>query len=520
MKKKMIYAILGAIVLLIGWAIYKNATKQPTYVLAEVKKMNLQQEVSVTGHVKAAQSADLAFERSGKTARVDVKIGDKVWPGKKLAELENGELLASLTQAQANLEVEQARLSEMQKGTRPEEIAIAETALINAQNDAAAAIQKVYDAGITAASEAVVYGKNALLTLSDLQFKYFTGNDQDSSNIATAKKTAVLVLLGLDNAGRLSSEEISKLDGGAFGLVQTATANPTLDDIDNALAQTSDALQKTKLALDAIKITTSFTDTEKTNLSAAKINIGAEITAVSAKIQAIVTQKTTGENNVAAAESNLQLQRAGSTPEQLTAEEARVKSLEAAVQNAQAQLLKTIIFSPIAGIVTKQELKVGEIAPASITVISVISEKQFEVEANVAEADIAKIKIGNTANVTLDAYGSDVVFDAQVVKIDPAETIIDGVPTYKITLQFGKEDSRIKSGMTANLDILTDKRENVLAMPNRAIIGKNGGKGARILVNGILTEVNIKIGMRGVDGNVEILDGLKEGDQVIVEIKK
>ena len=193
-----------------------------------------------------------------------------------------------------------------------------------------------------------------------------------------------------------------------------------------------------------------------------------------------------------------------------------MESAEASVLNLQAQLAKTVIRSPIAGIVTKQDAKAGEIAGAGIVLTSVISDAKYEIEANVAEADIAKIKIGDEANITLDAYGNDIVFTATAASIDPAETIIDGVPTYRTTLQFKENDARIKSGMTANTDISGAKREDVLYISGRAISGKGASKTVNLIEGETAREVNIETGLRGSNGDVEIISGLKEGDKVKV----
>ena len=140
-----------------------------------------------------------------------------------------------------------------------------------------------------------------------------------------------------------------------------------------------------------------------------------------------------------------------------------MEKARAGVNNIKAQISKTIISSPIRGIVTKQDAKAGEIVNASSPVVSVISDASFQVEANLPEADVSKVKINDSAKLTLDAYGSDTAFAAKVISIDPAETIIEGVSTYKITFEFDKEDERIRSGLTANIDILTKKKEGVLA---------------------------------------------------------
>ena len=518
-KKRSVIVTLIILAAIIGFLIYRGATKKTVYQTVEAKRGDVVQEVSVTGRVKAAENVDLAFEKSGKVGAVYVKIGTKVGAGQRLASLANGGLEADLIKAQANLAVEKANLAEMIKGTRPEEISISEVDLANAKSKAEADLKEDCDAALTAASEAVIKGKNALLTLSDLQFKYFTSGDDDSLNISDNKKLAVKSLLGADNGGMLSTETISKLDGGAYGLVLDAITNPSYANIDAALAQTVDALQKIKNSLDAVKITTSFTSTEKTTLSTEKTTIGSEITSVTAKQRAISAQKITNANNIAAAEAALALKKAGSTAEELAAEEAKVRSLEASVLSAETELSKSIIVSPIAGVVTKQDAKTGEIVSANSPLISIISNKQFEIEANIAEADIAKVKVGDTARVTLDAYGSEVQFEAKIVEMDPAETLIEGVPTYKTTFQFIKEDNRIKPGLTANIDVLANRANDVIYIPVRTIYTQDGNKTVRVLAGENVEEVIVKTGLRGSDGNIEIVEGLKEGDKVIANAK-
>jgi HlyD family secretion protein len=191
------------------------------------------------------------------------------------------------------------------------------------------------------------------------------------------------------------------------------------------------------------------------------------------------------------------------------------------VQNIKTQLAKTVIFSPINSILTKMEIEVGENASLNVAIISLMSASEFEIEARVAEVDIAKIKINDSAKVTLDAYGSDIIFEAKVVKIDPAETIIEGLPTYKVTLQFIEKDDRLKSGMTADIDILTAQKQEVILIPQRAVISENGDKLVRVLEKGNkVKKVIVKTGLRGSSGEIEIVEGLAEGDKVIISIKE
>jgi len=193
--------------------------------------------------------------------------------------------------------------------------------------------------------------------------------------------------------------------------------------------------------------------------------------------------------------------------------------VEASVISAKAELDKTVIIAPISGTVTRQDAKVGQIDSANVVIMSLITTANFEIEANVPEADIAKVAIGNIADVTLDAYGNDVLFEAKVVKIDPAETEIEGVATYKTTFIFTKEDERVKSGMTANIDILTAKKENVIVVPTRAVSSKNNEKFVQVLTDRGPEDVLVAVGLRGSDGNIEIISGVSEGDKIVTGMK-
>jgi HlyD family secretion protein len=173
--------------------------------------------------------------------------------------------------------------------------------------------------------------------------------------------------------------------------------------------------------------------------------------------------------------------------------------------------------------VTQRNIEAVAFVGAGTVGFSVISSNRFEVESNVPEVDIAKIKAGNVARVTLDAYGPDEIFGARVVKINPGETVIEGVSTYKITLSFDEYNEKIKPGMTANIDIETDKKEGVIRLPQRAITRDEGKSMIRIYPEEdgkTPEEKEIKTGLRGSDGMVEIISGVTEGEKVITFEKK
>lgn len=573
---KLVILIFIAGVLVLGSVIYvRNSAKEPSYGFVIAKRGNLIQEVSVTGRVKAVLDVDLAFERGGKVLNAYVKISDIVEVGQELVNLDISELQTQLNQARADFDyassqfdqakvaadIERTKLAQLKRGTRAEEVRIAETKASNAEKalgdskinlkniklKADADIDEDYDNALNAVASSLTVGIDALFTLTNIQFAHFYGGDQIDLQISDAKADAVFALLGGVNGGRFSNDSISKLSGGAKAVVAAAEETDSHEDIDNALLKVSDGLEKVKKSLDLITIDL-LSSTEKTSLNTAKTNINSEIATISGKVTAIEVQKASNssaisttegkvndsQNSLVSARDELALKKAGAAYEDIRIQEyhvakaeaniaseaAKVNKAEALVENYEAQIGKTVVRSPISGIVTKQDAKVGEIVSANQVIVSVMSGAAFEVGANVAEVDIAKISLGDAAKITLDSYGNGVIFEATVVAIDPAEIIIEGVATYKVTFSFKNEDSRVKSGMTANVNVLTDSRENVIYAPQRAVIQKNGDKIVRVVKGGTINEVMVETGLYASDGSVEIIAGINEGDKVITFVEE
>lgn len=523
------YIILTLVVILIGWGIYGYLTKRNTlpYDLTTVKKGDISQEVSVTGRVQPAQSVDLAFERGGKVAKVNVAIGDRVVAGQTLAVLDNNDLAAQLLQAKASLAAQQANLDALKIGTRPEELQIARTTVANAektlqdvQNKAATDLNNYYDDVKDILNDAYIKSDDAVNKQLDELF-----NNGDSNNPKLSFYSSMQATSDAEFKRRVAGTELAQLKQEIDALTyDQASLDLALNNGKMHLGKILDFLNSVGVAVnDSSGLTATTLTNYKYYVNTGRTNVNAALTSISAQIQLIAAQKSTNQSNIATAQNTLAsaqdqlaLKQAGSTPEQINAQEAQVMAAQANVANAQAQLNKTILFSPINGLITKQDVKAGEIMAQNTPIISVMSLAQFEIEADIPEADIAKIKINDSATITLDAYGNNVVFEAKVIKIDPAEIIIDGVATYKTTFQFMQEDARVKSGMTANIDILTAKKTGVLVIPQRAVIQQNNDQFVQINIGqNKLEQRKITLGLKGSDGNVEVISGLNENDQIV-----
>lgn len=572
-KPVFIAGSVGAVLILVLGVWYFSGDDNSLYEFAVVKKGDLLQEVSVTGRIKPAEDVSLAFEKNGKISKIHVDVGDNVTIGQKLASLENSDVEAQLAQAeagvdsakasllqyQATLEREEVKLDELKSGTRTEEIDIleakvssarktlsdAEISLLNVEKKAETDLNNLYGDIDDILNDAYAKAEDAANKQTDELFNddlsnspylsFITSNSQAETDAESKRVAATTALnsfkadivtlpiyqIGLDNLLIRSQEELG-----------------TVRDF---LIKTSDALNG------ATNLSQTNIASYKANISTGRTNVNTAISNITAQQQLISGQKNTNQSNISAsqsqvntaknslivAEAELNLKKAGATSQQIAAQEAQVsqakaniasgqaqvKQAEANVRNSRAQLVKTVLYAPINGVVTKQSATIGEIIAANSPIISIISKNQYEIEANMPEADISKIHIGNSSRVTLDAY-PDVTFEAKVTAIDPAETIIEGVATYKITLHFLSEDDKIKSGMTANIDILSDKKENVISIPQRAVTTRNGDKFVRVLVGGAIREVPVTTGIKGSNGYIEVTDGLNEGDQVVIFSKE
>ncbi|MFH0873760.1 MAG: efflux RND transporter periplasmic adaptor subunit [Candidatus Komeilibacteria bacterium] len=536
-KKRWIIGSIILAVVVVVVIILTSGSPKKNYEYVLVQKADLRQEVSVTGSVKPAREVELALERSGRVAGAYVKVGDHVQVGQTLVALDSADVAAQLRQAEAGVQSSQAQLSqyraalanqqakleELKLGARSEDVAVSQAALAKAEQDLVnyyLSVRNTLNDAYSKANDAVRAKTAAIFSASSqsYSFTFATCDAQTSYNATSGRYDSELELQAWQK--ELQSLSLT-VDQSAYDQEINLTQN-------HLSKITSFLLVLNQVLTTSCTLADSNLDTYRTNVATAITNVNTANTNVATAEQYISAQQATVQQR----RNELTLKQAGPTAEQLASQEAVVRQAQASldsqnamvaqqvaiVQNYQAQLAKNIIRAPFAGLITKQDAKVGQVTSPNTSLVSLISDKQYQIEANIPEADIAKIKIADPASLTLDAYGGDVTFTAKVVAIDPAETMIDGVSTYKVTLEFDQADDRIRSGMTANLDIATDSRTQVLAVPQRAVIAKDGEKFGRVLTGNekspTITEVKITTGMTASDGRIEIMSGLNEGDRV------
>jgi HlyD family secretion protein len=170
---------------------------------------------------------------------------------------------------------------------------------------------------------------------------------------------------------------------------------------------------------------------------------------------------------VKAAQAQVSVAQASATNAQ-----AGVKQREAALAQAKVDLERTVITAPLDGVVVNRSVEAGQTVAASLQApeLFIIAENlaDMRVEVSVDEAEIGRIQPGQQASFTVDAFPSQ-RFDGQVKQIRKSAQTVSNVVTYMVDVSAPNPDRILLPGMTANVRIVTEKREDVLKVPNAAL---------------------------------------------------
>ncbi|MFZ3054520.1 MAG: HlyD family efflux transporter periplasmic adaptor subunit [Minisyncoccales bacterium] len=527
LKSKKTWIVIGilGILVIVGFSSF-NGKKASKYETAKVERGNLIQTVDATGKIESSNDLSLNFDSTGIVENVRVSEGDTVRAGQWLANLSLLQLNAAVAQAQASLDQKLAGATAEQVVVSAKQVESAQIALAKAEDTlkditslADKNLSAKYDYAFTVLDDSYIKMYNAYIAAKNIQTNYFTGYDQDS----------MIVRNNIEN-NILRQKDYTKT------AIDLARSTKKEADIDAAISQSKDSLSKILTGLTAVRDACDadsykniVTSAEKTSLDGHKGYVNTSQTTVSSLQNDLSILKTQNENNINSAtaavdtaKANLELQQA--TYDSLVAKprDIDIAYYQAVLDQAIASRNKAIIYAPIDGVVTKVNKKKGELINSSEIMIELLSP-HYEIKIDVPETDVVKVKVDDEATITLDALGSDVKFTGKVLAVDPASTEIQDVVYYKVKVAIDDNgDETIKPGMTADVLIKTDNRDNVFSIPSRAVLTKTDTdeKYVRVLKGEEIEERIIKLGLKADDGKVEVLSGLSEGEEIVLrEIK-
>ncbi len=259
----------------------------------------------------------------------------------------------------------------------------------------------------------------------------------------------------------------------------------------------------------------------------AKLTLTAAINARKSADESRTTARRNRDVSVAQADTSYQADKQHvqtlDSKSQTQSTDSAVRAARADYEMALRNLDKAQIKAPINGTVTAVNYKKGEvigtIGANSVDPFGKLLSLDYLLEAKVPESDIAKLKLGQSADVSLDAFPSTDKLRAEVIEIEPASTVIQDVVYYKVKFKLLDADARLKAGMSGNADVHIAEKAGVLYLPSRAI-KKDGTKRSIQVASSdgmTLNSVPVETGLEGDESLVEVTKGVTEGQVVVVK---
>ncbi|MBT9586424.1 HlyD family secretion protein [bacterium] len=396
------------------WYVRYGMTAGPDVELLEasVEKGNITATVSATGALEAITTVTVGSQVSGPVRAVLVDFNSPVRVGQVLAVLDPSEFEAKMQEAEAGLQVGQAGY---------------ETAQARLANSRAA---------ISQAETQVEVSRNAY------------------------------------------SQVISQVDGARANLNNSkATVQKSRAEMDNALLE----YKRYEQLFAGQLVAASERDQKRTQYRVASAGYESSLAALQsseAQLRQMQSQLLQSKNNVVAAEAKLRADLANvqAAQAEVSSSQARIRQFEATQQRARVDLQRTVIRSPVAGTVIDRKVEPGQTVAASFTAPELFKIakdlRQMQVRADVSEADIGRVSMGQKVSFTVDAYPDD-KFDGKVTQVRSAPvttgTNQNNVVVYGVLISAPNPKLLLKPGMTATVSVAAEELKDVLLVPDEAL---------------------------------------------------
>jgi len=334
---------------------------------------------------------------------------------------------------------------------------------------------------------------------------------QAESSLASAQNRVTQAEETLQDA----QKNLAELQGGPTALELTR-AETKVTQAEYTLAKAQENLAEIEAGPDPSEVTRAETQVAQAEYNLAKgqetladIEAGSDPSEVT-RAEAQVAQ---AEYNLAKAQDTLAKTEAGPDPKEIEVAQARVISAQANLEGAQAALEAATMVAPFDGTIISVGAEKGDLVSSNAIVVTLADLTNLRVLAIVDETDISNVEIGQEVEATFDAFPG-LSFLGQVLEVPLQGTLSQNVLTYEVPVSLeGAEGVALKTGMTANLNIVVGRRENALLVPAMAV--QQSEEGPVVMVQdtpqGTAVATPVQVGLS--DGTyVEIVSGLIEGD--------
>src|SRR5215213_4891901 len=405
-------AVGGLVMVLVaagGFWYWGQGANAAEYMTAKVERGNLRNTVTATGTLQAVTTVQVGSQASGTLSALYADFNSTVKKGQLLAQLDPSVAQAQVQQASANLAQSQAQLQSARAAVSQSHAGVAQSR-----------------AGITdARAKASAAGSTTL-------------NQQ--AGVSAAEANVAVLKAQLDDAQSVLNQEQSLLQSGVISQREYLTAQTSYK---TAEARYNQAVAQLRMA-----------------------QVSAQSSAVSGQASAAAQVE---QAQAAAQQSQGQVV---SAQAQVQNAAAQVEQARAALQLSEINLQHTTITSPIDGVVVSRDVNVGQTVAASLsapTLFTIANDlTQMQVIANIDQADIGLVEQAKSVAFTVDAFpGQEFKGTIQQMRLNPQN--VQNVVTYNVVIDVSNPEQKLKPGMTANLTVTIDERNDVLKVPNSAL---------------------------------------------------
>jgi HlyD family secretion protein len=513
---KIISAIIAVLaIIIIYWSYGKifGGSTQTKYVIAAVEKGTIVTSVSGSGQVSASNQVTLQSKVSGDIVYVGAKVGDRLGAGALIAQVDSQDARIALENAQIALKklIQPADQIDIDK---------AQNTLIDAQ----ASSRKAYDDGFSNVTSAFVDFPTILSGLKDLvQGVGGSGflNEQKYLSEETERNYAIKAA----SSYYLAKNSYDK----SFALYKTVSRTSDQNSIKSLIDNVNETAKKITQAVKDAQSAANFIQTDQdivtTDSTTAISNLSSWLSKANSDLQSL----TSSYNSISSSERTISEQTASlSDLKNGSADPLDVRSQELNVQQKQSAYNDSFVRAPFAGVVAALDVSQGDSVSNGTAIGTFITEKKVA-DISLNEVDVAKVKAGQKVTLTFDAI-DDLTIAGQVIQVDLVGTVSGGVVSYNVKIAFDTEDSRIRSGMSANASIIVDSKQDVLVVPSGAIKNQNGTSYVEVVDKSIAvsadnqgsvlstlpTQQIVQTGVTD-DTSTEIISGLGEGDKIVTK---
>lgn len=483
--------------------------------VATAVRADIDQTIEVSGSIQTTDEVDVVAEVSGKVARVYADVGDYVRRGRTLVRVDAQVAAAQRDQAAAGVQSARAALNQAQEALRltdqttASSVRHAEVGVTAAQErlEQARAAARLVEAQVNSAiDQARTAVRSAETRLAEVR----AGARDQERRQAEARVMQAKASLDLAEQTRNRYERL--LEGGVISQQQ----------FDQVKTEHELARQNYQQATEQLSLVEEGPRSEQVRL--AELNVE-QAKQQLAQAEANRTQIEVARQDVRAAEEGVrqareQLNAALAGRGQVQVQERQVASARAGVDQAQAgervaavQLAKHVVTAPISGTVSARHVEPGEGASPGLPLLSIVSSEMLYVEASVSERDLARVDVGQAAEVRVDGL-PDEVFVGEIITMAPSVAPESRTGTIRVRLL--NPPDAVRPGMFARATIVIERREGAVVIARDALLIEDGTTYLFVVEGETATRREVQTGLQTAT-RVEVIAGLREGERVVIE---